>query len=468
MGKRSASGTFIPDLEILSAGSEGKGVGRYNEKVVFVKYAAPGDIADVKVLKSKQSFAEAEIVTLKKYSANRVAPFCGHFGTCGGCQWQHVNYQAQLEFKQQQVHNALTRIGKLDIPEMLPILGVENDRAYRNKLDFSFTHQRWLFPHEMGENSPEILEGVGFHIPGKFDKVLHVENCGLMNSLADDIRNEVYRYALRNKLSFFNLRSQQGFLRALIIRNTRAGEWMVIAVFRENLQNEITALLNHLAKTFPQISSLHFVVNEKRNDSLYDQEIHLYQGTPHITETIGGLKFKIRPKSFFQTNPTQAERLFQVVKDFADLKGTETVYDLYTGTGTIALSLAPLAKEVIGIESVADAIADARENAEENGLSNLSFYVGDMRLVLNDNLIALHGRPDLIVCDPPRSGMHPDVVQTIKASGAPRVVYVSCSPATQARDMAMMSDVYLVQKTRPVDMFPHTAHVENVALLIRK
>ena len=450
-----------------------------NEMVVFVPFCVPGDVCDVQIRRKKHSFAEGEVVRFIEYSNVRATPFCEHFGVCGGCKWQNLPYAEQLKFKQQQVYDQLTRIGKIDLPEFRDILGSVKTQEYRNKLDFGCANKRWLTKEETerwkvegGGNSPlKETPAIGFHITGAFDKILPIEKCWLMDDLHNQIRNEVRDYAMEHGMSFFDLRQQVGLLRDVIIRNSASGEWMVIIQFHYDEtggEQEAQGLMKYIANKFPQITSLMYLDNQKCNDTIGDQEIHTFKGTDHIFELMEDLKFKVGPKSFYQTNTEQAYHLYSVAREFAALTGSEVVYDLYTGTGTIANFVAKRAKQVIGIEYVPEAIADAKINSEINGITNTKFFAGDMKDILTDDFIAEYGRPNVIITDPPRAGMHPDVVKTIPRAAPERIVYVSCNPATQARDLHDMDADYRVSAVQPVDMFPHTPHVENVVLLERR
>lgn len=444
---------------------EGRALARYEGLVVFIAKAVPGDTVDVLIRKKHSSYLEGEVVALKSASPLRDMPFCDHFGTCGGCKWQYMQYEGQLTYKQKQVVDALTRLGKIADPPVLPIIGSPLTRHYRNKLDYTFADKKWLSREEYDDRENRGGPALGFHIPGKFDKVLDIETCYLQPEPSNSIRLAVRDYALKHDLPFMNLREKGGMMRGLIIRNTLAGGWMVIVMVYEDRQQELEGLLDHLKTNFPQITSLLYVVNPKANDTIHDLEVRLWHGDPHIIEEMEGLKFRIGPKSFFQTNSTQTLALYRLAREFAGLTGKETVYDLYTGTGTIALFVARQAAKVVGIEYVKEAIADAHINASINGISNAVFYAGDMKELLTRDLFEREGKPDVIITDPPRAGMHFDVVEQLLNSGCPRIVYVSCNPATQARDIEMLSDKYRLLKVQPVDMFPHTAHVESVALL---
>ncbi|MEO5571541.1 MAG: 23S rRNA (uracil(1939)-C(5))-methyltransferase RlmD [Bacteroidia bacterium] len=447
---------------------EGRAVGKVDNKIIFLDKAVPGDVVNVAITKKKKSYLEGKVITTTVFSELRSQPFCEHFGTCGGCKWQHLDYNSQLTFKQKQVEEALKRIGKAEGVEFLPILPSENTQHYRNKLEFTFSNKRWLtkeeFQNETGMGEPAL----GFHIPSFFDKVLDIKNCYLQPEPSNAIRLEVKEYALKNDLSFFDLKSQQGFLRNMIIRNTTLNEWMVILIFYYDDPEKRNGLLNHLSEKFPELTSVMYVINPKRNDSIFDLDVLLYKGVPFITEQMEGLKFRIGPKSFFQTNSRQAYSLYKVARDFASLTGNELVYDLYTGTGTIANFIAKNSKKVIGIDSINESIESANVNSTLNAITNSVFYSGDMKNVLNDEFMLQNGKPDVIITDPPRAGMHEDVTRRILNSDAERIVYISCNPATQARDIFFLSEKYQLIKSQPVDMFPHTHHVENVTLLKRK
>lgn len=455
----------LENLSIESVAAEGKAVARHDGMVVFVKGAVPGDVVDVQVTKKRKAYMEGNPVYYHQYSELREEAVCDYFGTCGGCKWQMLNYQSQLGFKQQQVSDNLSRIAKVDLPEIDAIIGSERTLRYRNKLEFTFSNKRWLTKEQIDSGEDLDRNGLGFHIPGLFDKVVDVETCHLMEEPTNAIKNEVRAYAQDYGLSFFDIRDQHGLLRNLMIRLTDIGELMVLLQFFEPDMEAIEGLMAHLKEKFPEITSLLYVINQKKNDTIFDQEVVCYSGKDHIIEEMGGLKFKIGPKSFYQTNSAQAKVLYDKTLEFADLSKDDLVYDLYTGTGTIANYCARQAKKVIGIEYVEDAIKDAFVNAEVNGIENTDFYAGDMKDVLNDAFVAKNGQPDVIITDPPRAGMHEDVVNMILKLAPKKVVYVSCNPATQARDIALMSEQYEVKKIQPVDMFPHTHHVENVVLL---
>lgn len=459
----------LENVTITDYAAEGKALARVDDLVVFVPFAVPGDVVDLQVRRKKHSYCEAEIIRIVKPSDIRVKPQCAHFGLCGGCKWQSVPYAEQLKMKQRQVHDQLTRIGKVDLPDILPILGSEKTFGYRNKLEFGCSDKRWLTKEEVAaETEYTQMNAIGFHITGAFDKILPIEKCWLMDDLHNRIRNAIRDYAYVTGMTFFNQRSKHGLLRDIVIRNSDTGEWMVLVQFHydeDGDEERAKALLQHIADGFPEISSLLYVDNQKFNDTFNDLDIQVFKGNGYIYETMDGLKFKVGPKSFYQTNTDQALRLYSVARDFAGLTGEELVYDLYTGTGTIANFVARKTRKVIGIEYVPEAIEDAKVNSEINGIDNTEFYAGDMKDILTDDFIAVNGRPDVIITDPPRAGMHPDVVQTIIRTGAKRIVYVSCNPATQARDLALLDQYYKVKAVQPVDMFPHTPHVENVVLL---
>ena len=467
MGKKTPY--IIEQVSILDFAAEGVSVARMDGKVYFVKNAVPGDVADIRVFRNKRAYAEAEAIKIHQYSDKRQDAFCEHFGQCGGCKWQQVKYEEQLQFKYQQVVEQFRRVGKFEFPDPLPILGSEKTSHYRNKLEFSFSNKRWITPQEaVSEKKLYDEPALGFHIPGRFDKILDIRTCYLQDNLSNEIRNFVRSFALTHHLSFYDIRRQEGLLRNMILRNNRKGEWMVIMIFGKDDRASISRLMDALQAQFPSIVSLQLVINTKKNDTIHDLPVELYHGKPIITEQLDDLTFRIQPKSFFQTNTQQAEVLYRKTREMAALTGNENVYDLYTGTGTIACFVARQARQVVGIEYVPDAIEDAKENARLNELSNLHFYAGDMKDLLTTTLFEKHGYPDVIITDPPRAGMHADVVEMLNRSGAQHIVYVSCNPATQARDIALMNDFYRVEKVQPVDMFPHTHHVENITLLVKK
>ena len=474
MGRNKKPLPLLEGVTIEAVAAEGKSLFHWNDLVVFVPWCVPGDVCDVQLRRKKHSFAEGEVVRFVKKSDVRTEPFCQHFGVCGGCKWQMLPYDAQLRMKQQQVEDQLRRIGKVELPPLRPIMGSVKTREYRNKLDFGCANKRYLTKEEIKTASEGLKDrpAIGFHITGAFDKILPITKCHLMDNLHNAIRNETLRYATEHGLSFFDLRQQQGLLRDLIIRNSASGEWLVIVQFHYDEtggEAEARGLLDHLATTFPQITSLMYVDNQKCNDTYGDLDIQLYKGQDYITELMEDLRFKVGPKSFYQTNTEQACHLYGVVRELAFTDGDlPLVYDLYTGTGTIANFVARRARKVIGIEYVPEAIEDAKVNSQLNGIDNTLFFAGDMKDILTDEFIARHGRPDVIITDPPRAGMHPDVVKTILRTAPERIVYVSCNPATQARDLQVLDEAYRVAVVQPVDMFPHTPHVENVVLLIKR
>jgi 23S rRNA (uracil-5-)-methyltransferase rumA len=465
---------LLQSISIEGIAGEGKALTHVNGQVLFVPFAAPGDVCDIQVTKKKSSFMEGRITEIITPSPQRVTPFCSHFTICGGCKWQHLPYSLQLETKDQVVRDALCRIGKIDVGTYLPILGSERTERYRNKLEFTFSHRRWLQPEELsvlGEKEEQDLSGLGFHLPGMFDKVLDIDQCHLGAEVLDDIRLFIRDYckARPERYPYFDLRKQEGFMRTLMMRTTSTGEIMLVVVFFREDEEARTALLDAVKEHLPQITSLLYVINAKANDTITDQEIHCYSGRDYIEEQMEGLTFRIGPKSFYQTNSEQAYELYKVAREFAELTGKEHVYDLYTGTGTIANFVARNATSVIGIEYVPEAIADAKINSEVNGIDNTLFYAGDMKDILTEDFILQHGRPEVIITDPPRAGMHEDVITTILRAAPQRIVYVSCNPATQARDLQLLtaSGDYRVTKSRAVDMFPHTHHIENVVQLVR-
>ena len=460
---------ILENIQITDCAAEGKSLARVNDMVVFVPFCVPGDIVDLQVRKKRHSYMEAEVIRFVEKSAVREEPFCEHFGVCGGCKWQNLPYDKQLEMKQRQVYEQLTRIGKVELPEFMPILGSRKIREYRNKLEFGCSNKRWMTREEIASGEPAgEMRAIGFHITGAFDKILPIHNCHLMDGLQNEIRNFIYQYAIDNDLTFFDLRQQTGLLRDVMVRNSNTGEWMVLVQFHydeEGDRERSLQLMEALADRFPQITSLLYVDNQKCNDTFGDLELTLYKGNDHIFEIMEGLRFKVGPKSFYQTNTDQAYHLYSVARQFAGLTGEEIVYDLYTGTGTIANFVARSAKKVVGIEYVPEAIEDAKVNSDINGIGNTLFFAGDMKDILTDEFIAGHGCPDVIITDPPRAGMHPDVVETILRAKPRRIVYVSCNPATQARDLQLLDRLYKVVAVQPVDMFPHTPHVENVVAL---
>ncbi len=463
---------ILENVTITDVAAEGKALARINDMVVFVPWAVPGDVVNLQVTRKKHSFCEARITEFVKESPLRIKPRCAHFGICGGCKWQNLPYSEQLKAKQKQVHDQLSRIGKVELPEFRPILGSVKTFEYRNKLEFGFSNKRWLTPEEVCAGAEiKNKNAVGFHITGAFDKIYPIETCHLMEPLQNDIRNAIRDYALDHNLTFYDLRNQHGLLRDMVLRNSNTGEWMLIMQFRfdeEGDEQKAMDLMQHIGDTFPQITSLLYVNNQKCNDTFNDLEVKTFKGNDHIYETMEGLRFKVGPKSFYQTNTEQAYHLYSVAREFAGLTGNELVYDLYTGTGTIANFVAGKARRVVGIEYVPEAISDAKVNSEINGIGNTLFYAGDMKDLLTEDFVAQHGRPDVIITDPPRAGMHPDVIGVILQTKPDRIVYVSCNPATQARDLQLMDAEYKVTAVQPVDMFPHTPHVENVVLLTKR
>ncbi|MEQ9402842.1 MAG: 23S rRNA (uracil(1939)-C(5))-methyltransferase RlmD [Cyclobacteriaceae bacterium] len=458
-------GTDIKGLEITSISSEGKGVGRENGQVVFVKETVPGDVVDVRITGKKKKFLQAMPVSFEKRSEDRTEPFCEHFGLCGGCKWQHMSYDAQLKFKQEHVEENLKKLSGRELPELMPIKGSEATQFYRNKLEYTFSNFRWLTKEEIDSGEEQVRSGLGFHIPGRFDKILNVNKCYLQADPSNAIRIALKAFADENEISFFDLKNQHGFLRNLIIRTSTTGDLMVIVQVFHNEGKNLKLVLDFLKEKFPAITSLMYVVNEKGNDTFQDLEVQLFHGDPFITEKMGNLKFRIGPKSFYQTNSFQAHELYKIAADFAGLTGEELVYDLYTGTGTIANFVAASSKKVIGIEYVEEAIEDAKVNSQLNGIENTEFFAGDMKDLLGNEFINKHGKPDVIITDPPRAGMHPRVVQLLADLKSDKIVYVSCNPATQARDLQVLGESYDVVKIQPVDMFPQTQHVECVVLL---
>ena len=458
------------NVEVIDAGAKGKSVGKAPDgRVIFLTNAVPGDIVDVMTTKKRKAYFEGVATNFHTLSDRRTEPVCQHFGTCGGCKWQHMGYEHQLYFKQKEVENNLKRIGNLELPDTTPILGSKEQYFYRNKMEFSFSDSRWLTQKEI--NSDEEIDdrnALGFHIPGMWDKILDIKKCHLQQDPSNAIRLETKSFANKNGLTFFNPRKQEGLLRTLMIRTSSTEEIMVLIQFFEEDTKNRELLLNHLKETFPEITALLYVINSKGNDTIYDQDVICFAGRDHIFEEMEGLQFKINAKSFYQTNSAQAYELYKVTRDFAGLTGDELVYDLYTGTGTIAQFVSKKAKKVVGVESVPEAIEDAKANALHNNISNVDFYVGDMKNVFNDDFIAAHGQPDVIITDPPRDGMHKQVVEQLLQVAPPKIVYVSCNSATQARDLALMKEQYKVTKVQPVDMFPQTHHVENVVLLEKR
>ena len=457
---------LLENVKIEAVAAEGKSLAHVDGTVVFVEFAVPGDIVNVKVTKKKKNYMEGFILEIVKPSEDRLQPFCEHFGICGGCRWQPLPYDMQLKAKQQQVWDQLVRIGHLEIPDISPILPSDKTKYYRNKLEFTFSNKRWIYNNEDPDSlTDEERLGLGFHVGKFFDKVLDIKHCSLQPEPSNEIRLFIREYAVSHNLEFYNIRENTGFLRNIIVRNNQVGDVMLTVCFAYDDQDKIVPMLDAIAAEFPQIKSLHYVINEKLNDSISDLDCILYKGEDAIWETMGKLKFKIGPKSFYQTNSEQAYKLYSVAKEFAALTGNEVVYDLYTGTGTIAQFISDKASKVIGIEYVKEAIEDARINAEANGITNCTFFDGDMKDILTADFIKEHGKPEVMIIDPPRAGMHPDVVKVIMEAAPERIVYVSCNPASQARDLAMMSPMYEITAVQPVDMFPHTMHVENVCAL---
>ncbi|WP_445733703.1 23S rRNA (uracil(1939)-C(5))-methyltransferase RlmD [Mariniflexile sp.] len=469
MSKRTKKQAFT-NVEVLDAGAKGKTIAKAPDgKVIFIPNAVPGDVVDVQTFKARKAYYEGKATVFHKLSDKRTTPECQHFGVCGGCKWQDMGYEHQLFYKQKEVTNNLTRIGHIELPEITPILGASNQYFYRNKMEFSFSDSRWLTQEEVESNNDfGDRNALGFHIPGMWDKILDIKKCHLQADPSNAIRNAVKQFALDHDFEFFNTRNQTGLLRTIMIRTSSTGDVMVAIQFFKEDKAKRVLLLDFLAETFPQITSLQYIINGKANDTIYDQDVICYKGTDHIFEEMEGLKFKINAKSFYQTNSEQAFELYKITRDFAGLTGNELVYDLYTGTGTIAQFVAKQAKKVVGVEAVPDAISAAKENAQLNGINNVEFFVGDMKHVFNDAFITAHGHPDVIITDPPRDGMHKDVVQQILNIAPKKVVYVSCNSATQARDLELMDVMYKVTKTQAVDMFPQTFHVENVVLLEKR
>lgn len=468
MARKKKEKTILHNVLIEEVAAEGNAIARVDGKVLFVPQAVPGDVADICVTKSKKNYMEGYVADIIHPSPYRQKPFCIHYGICGGCKWQPLPYRMQLEAKEKQVYDQLVRIGRLDVPEIEPIIGSEKQRYYRNKLEFTFSKRRWLLD---GENPDEVTGndrlGLGFHVGRFFDKVLDIKECHLQPDPSNDIRLFIKRHALENGIEFFDLREHTGVLRNLTIRTASSGETMIILSVTR-FDEKIAELLNAVADNFPQISSVYYFINTKANDSTSDLTAVLYRGKDTIYEEMEGLRFRIGPKSFFQTNSLQAYNLYKVAREFAGLTGKETVYDLYTGTGTIAQFVSSRASKVIGIEYVREAVEDAAANCRDNGISNCEFFAGDMKDILTGEFLQEHGRPDVIILDPPRAGIHPDVAKTILEAAPERIVYVSCNPASQARDIALLSERYSIRRVRPVDMFPQTHHVENVVLLNRK
>lgn len=471
MARKKKELPLLEKVTITDVAAEGKAVAKVNELVIFVPYVVPGDVVDLQVKRKKNHYAEAVAVKFHEKSPLRTEPFCSHFGVCGGCKWQCLSYEEQLKYKQKQVFDNLTRIGKVELPEFRPILGSEKTRFYRNKLEFTFSNKRWLTEEEVKQDVKyDQMNAVGFHIPGAFDKVLAIDKCWLQDDISNQIRNAVRDYAYAHNFPFFDLRTQEGLLRNIMVRTSSTGELMVVLqckVTDDEGRRKMEEILQFMADSFPQITSLMYVINNKCNDTIGDLDVEVFKGNDHIFEEMEGLRFKVGPKSFYQTNSEQAYNLYKVAREFAGLTGNELVYDLYTGTGTIANFVARQARKVVGIEYVPEAIEDAKVNSALNGIDNTLFYAGDMKDILTNDFIAEHGRPDVIITDPPRAGMHNDVIDVILAAEPKRIVYVSCNPATQARDLQLLDGKYKVTAVQPVDMFPHTHHVENVVQLER-
>ncbi len=469
MGRRNRKKPFYEKVEIIDIGAEGKSIAKINDIVVFTSYVIPGDIVDLQVTRKKKKYQEARVNKIHTYSKDRVDAFCEHFGICGGCKWQFLPYVKQLYYKQKQVADQLSRIGKVELPPVSPIIGSEKDTFYRNKLEFTFSNDRWLLDKEVNSKSEDIEKrALGFHVPGMFSKVVTINKCWLQPSPSNEVRDFIYKYAVTHNLDFFDIKNQEGFLRTIIIRTTSVGGVMLIVTFYKEDKHPREALLQAIKNEFPQITSLLYVINGKGNDTITDQEVKLFSGAAHIWEEMEGLRFKIGPKSFFQTNSTQAYELYKVTRSFASLTGNEVVYDLYTGTGTIANFIARHAKKVVGVEYVPEAIEDAKINSAANNINNTRFFAGDIKDILNPDFFAEHGHPDVVITDPPRAGMHASVINAILDALPGKIVYVSCNPSTQARDIALLDEKYSVRKIQPVDMFPHTHHVENVVLLEKK
>jgi len=471
MGRKQTNKVIFENITVLDAGAKGVSVAKAPEgQVIFIPNVVPGDLVDVQTLKKRKSYFEGKAIKFHNYSVDRVEPVCQHFGACGGCKWQNMNYDKQLFYKNQEVYNNLKRIGKIQLPDFEPILGSQKQFFYRNKMEFGFSDTRWLNETEIQSEDLSLSKSpaLGFHIPRMWDKILDIEKCHLQEDPSNAIRNTIREFAVAHNMPFFNARNHEGLLRTLMIRTASTGEIMVLIQFFQEDKEQRELLLNFIDATFPQLTSLQYVINGKANDTLYDQDIKLFKGRDYILEEMEGLHFSINAKSFYQTNSDQAYELYKITREFAGLIGNELVYDLYTGTGTIAQFVSKQAKKVIGVEAVPEAIADAKENAKRNSITNCEFYVGDMKNVFNDDFIAQHGQPDVVITDPPRDGMHKDVVEQLLKIGAKKIVYVSCNSATQARDLAPLDEMYKVTRVRPVDMFPQTHHVENVVLLEKR
>ena len=472
MARKKKELPLLEKVTITDVAAEGKALAKVNDLVIFVPYVVPGDVVDLQIKRKKNHYAEAVAVKFHEYSPERAEPFCQHYGVCGGCKWQCLSYENQIKYKQKQVFDNLTRIGKVELPEFMPILGSEKTRFYRNKLEFTFSNKRWLTEEEVKEDVKyDQMNAVGFHIPGAFDKVLAIEKCWLQGDISNQIRNAIRDYAYAHELEFFNLRTQEGMLRNMMVRTSSTGELMVLLqckIVNDTQLAQMKDLLQYVGDTFPQITSLLYVINNKCNDTIGDLDVEVFKRNDHIYDEMEGLRIKVGPKSFYQTNSEQAYNLYKVARDFAGLTGNELVYDLYTGTGTIANFVARRARKVVGIEYVPEAIEDAKVNSQINGIENTLFYAGDMKDILTQDFINEHGRPDVIITDPPRAGMHNDVIDVLLFAEPRRIVYVSCNPATQARDLQLLDAKYKVTAVQPVDMFPHTHHVENVVLLEKR
>lgn len=472
MSRKRKTLPLLEQITITDVAAEGKALAKVNDLVVFVPYVVPGDVVDLQIKRKKNKYAEAVAVKFHEYSSQRAVPFCQHYGVCGGCKWQCLSYEDQIKYKQKQVTDNLVRIGKIELPEISAILGSDKTEFYRNKLEFTFSNKRWLTEEEVkADVQYEQMNAVGFHIPGAFDKVLAIEKCWLQDDISNQIRNTIRDFAYEHDYAFYNIRNHEGVLRNLMIRTSSTGELMVLLQVRVSCDKDLEqtkVLLQHVADKYPEITSLLYVVNNKQNDTINDLDVVVFKGNDHIFEEMEGLRFKVGPKSFYQTNSEQAYNLYKVTREFAGLTGEELVYDLYTGTGTIANFVSRQAKKVVGIEYVPEAIEDAKVNSAINGITNTLFYAGDMKDMLTQDFINEHGRPDVIITDPPRAGMHNDVIDVILFAEPKRIVYVSCNPATQARDLQLLDVKYKVTKVQPVDMFPHTHHVENVVLLEKR
>jgi 23S rRNA (uracil1939-C5)-methyltransferase len=477
MGRRNkVKFKIFEEVEVIDAGSEGKAVAKIEDKVIFIPFVVPGDIIDIQLTRRRKNYLEGKAIKFHKYSDIRIKAKCEHFGICGGCKWQVLEYEQQLKYKQKQVKDNFERIAKVKLPEIKPILGSKKIYFYRNKLEYTFSNKKWLTKFDP-DNKPDKkdMNGLGFHMPGMFDRIVDIQNCYLQAAPSNVIRLELKKFALENDLSFYNVKNWEGFLRNVIIRNTNKGDLMVIVIFRDTETNKINLVMEHLKTKFPEITSLMYIVNQKRNDDIFDQEVILYYGEPFMIAEMPSvykknkiLQFKIQPKSFYQTNSDQAFELYKIAANFANLQGYEHVYDLYTGTGTIANFIADSAKKVIGLEYVQSAVEDAFENSKINNIENTEFFAGEIEKIMDDDFIAKHGQPDIIITDPPRAGMHQKVVNQILKIHPEKIIYISCNPATQARDIVLMNEHYMVEKVQPVDMFPHTQHVENVVLLIKR